>query len=81
MHTGAKQKPNFTYTLIWSEQAVTIQERGLGVMVYSSVKAYTQRTAAAKKANSITGIIRKGMENKLDSIRVSLHKSAEQNLE
>ena len=74
MHAGAK-KPNFEYNLMGSELAVTKQERDLGVVVDSSMKMSTQCAATAKKANSMLGIIRKEIENKMASIILPLYKS------
>ena len=57
MHVGAK-KPNFKYNLMGSELTVTGQERGLGIVVDSSMEMSTQCAATVKKANSMLGIIR-----------------------
>ena len=74
MHIGAKN-PNFKYRLTGSELSVTDQERDLGVLVDSSMKVSTQCAAAVKKANSMLGIIRKGIENKTANIILPLYKS------
>ena len=42
---------------------------------YDSMKMSTQCVAAVKKANSMLGIIRKGIENKTASIILPLYKS------
>lgn len=42
MHMGAKKNPDFTYTLMGFELAVTNQERDLRVTVDSSVKMSAQ---------------------------------------
>ena len=70
-----QKKPNFKYNLMGSELAVTDQERDLEVVVDSSMKMSTQCAAAVKKANSMLGIIRKGIKNKTASIILSLYKS------
>ena len=74
MHVGAK-RPNFKSKLMGSELVVTKQERDLGTVVGSSMKMSTQCVATVKKANSMLGIIRKGIENKMASIILPLYKS------
>ena len=74
MHVGAKN-PNYVYKLMGSELSATNQERDLGVLVDSSMKMSTQCAAAVKKANSMLGIIRKGIENKSASVILPLYKS------
>ena len=58
-----------------SELAVTKQEREIGIVVGSLMKMSTQCAVAVRKANSMLGIIRKGIENKTASIILPLYKS------
>ena len=51
-----------------SELSVMDQERDLGVLVDSLMKVSTQCAVAVKKANSILGLIKKGIENKTVNI-------------
>ena len=74
MHTGAK-KTNFKYNLMGSELAVTKQERDLGIVADSLMKMSTQCVATVMKANSMLGILRKGIENKTAGIMLPLYKS------
>ncbi|KAG6933171.1 hypothetical protein G0U57_019969 [Chelydra serpentina] len=55
--------------------ATTNQEKDLGVIVDSSLKTSMQCAAAVKKANRMLGIIKKGIENKMDNILLPLYKS------
>lgn len=66
--------------LMGSDLAVTKGERDLQAVVNSNMKMVTWCTAAVKKANSILGIIWKGIQNKLtpivmplDRITVQMH--------
>ena len=74
MHIGAKNQ-NFTYRLMGSELSVTAQERDLGVLVDNSMKVSTQCAAAIRKANSMLGVIKKGVENRTANIIMPLYKS------
>uniref|UniRef100_K7F105 Reverse transcriptase domain-containing protein n=1 Tax=Pelodiscus sinensis TaxID=13735 RepID=K7F105_PELSI len=74
MHIG-KNNPNYTYSMMGANLAMTNQERDLGVIVDSSLKTSTQRAAAVKKANRMLGIIRKGIENKTQKILLPLYKT------
>ena len=58
-----------------SELPVMDQERDLGVLVDSSVKVSPQCAAAVKKANSMLGMIKKGIENKTANIIMPLYKT------
>ena len=60
-HGGKKKSKLY---LSADEQSMTDQERYLGVLVDSSMKVSTQCAVAVKKANSMLGIIKKGIENK-----------------
>uniref|UniRef100_A0A8C3SII8 Activating signal cointegrator 1 complex subunit 2 n=1 Tax=Chelydra serpentina TaxID=8475 RepID=A0A8C3SII8_CHESE len=57
-----------------SKLAVTTQERDLGVIVGSSLKTSTQCAAAVKKANRILGIVKKGVDKKIENIILPLYK-------
>lgn len=46
----------------------TAQERGLGIIVHSSLKASAQWSAAGKEANMLLGIIKMGIENKVKNV-------------
>ena len=74
MHVG-KEKTYFKYNLMGSELAVTEQERDLGVVADSSMKMSIHCAATVKKANSMLGIIRKAIQNKMASIILPLYKS------
>ncbi|CAM5148917.1 unnamed protein product [Eretmochelys imbricata] len=74
MHIG-KNNPNYTYNMMGPNLATTNQEKDLGVIVDSSLKTSTQRTAAVQKANGMLGIIKKGIENKMENILLLLYKS------
>ena len=73
IHSGAKIQ-NFSYQLMGSELSMTDQERDFGVLVDSLMKVSTQCAAAVKKANSMLGIIKKGIENKIANIIMALYK-------
>ncbi|CAM4640541.1 unnamed protein product [Lepidochelys kempii] len=70
MHIG-KHNPNYTYKMIGSKLAVTLQERDLGIIVDSSLKTSTQCAAAVKKAIRILGIIKKGIDNKTEKYHIA----------
>uniref|UniRef100_K7GG65 Reverse transcriptase domain-containing protein n=1 Tax=Pelodiscus sinensis TaxID=13735 RepID=K7GG65_PELSI len=74
MHNG-KNNPNYTYSMMGANLAMTNQERDLGVIVDSSLKTSTQCAAAVKKANRMLGNIKKGIENKTQNILLSLYKT------
>ncbi|CAM4478002.1 unnamed protein product [Lepidochelys kempii] len=74
MHIG-KHNPNYTYTMMGSKLAVTTQERDLGVIVDSSLKTSTQCAAAVKRANTMLGIIKEGIDNRTENIMLPLYKS------
>ncbi|CAM5106410.1 unnamed protein product [Eretmochelys imbricata] len=74
MHTG-KNNPNDTYSTMGANLATTNQEKDLGVIVGSSLKTSTQCAAAVKKANGMLGIIKKGIESKMENILLPLYKS------
>uniref|UniRef100_A0A8C4XYG1 Reverse transcriptase domain-containing protein n=1 Tax=Gopherus evgoodei TaxID=1825980 RepID=A0A8C4XYG1_9SAUR len=74
MHIG-KNNPNYTYNMMGAHLATTSQEKDLGVIVDSSLKMSTQCAEAVKKANSMLGIIKKGIENKTENILLPLYKS------
>ncbi|CAM4547301.1 unnamed protein product [Lepidochelys olivacea] len=71
MHIG-KHDPNYTYKMMESKLVVTTQEKDLGVIVDSSLKISTQCAVAAKKANKMLGIIKKGIDNKTENITLPL---------
>ncbi|CAM4653692.1 unnamed protein product [Lepidochelys kempii] len=73
MHIG-KNNPNQTYNTMGSNLATTNQERDLGVIVDSSLNTSMQ-CAVVKKANRMLGIIKKGIENKMENILLPLYKS------
>ena len=54
--------------------SVMDRERYLGVLVDSLMKVSAQCAAAVKKANSMLGIIKRGMENKTANIIMPLYK-------
>lgn len=64
IHIGTKC-PIFTYIWMVSELLMTNQERDLGIMVDSSFEMSAHHAAAVKKTDSMLGIVRKGIENKL----------------
>ncbi|CAM4509126.1 unnamed protein product [Lepidochelys olivacea] len=74
MHIG-KNNPNYTYNMMRANLATTNQEKDLGVIVHSSLKTSTQCAAAVKKANGILGIMKKGIQNKMENISLPLYKS------
>uniref|UniRef100_A0A8C3I5X8 Reverse transcriptase domain-containing protein n=1 Tax=Chrysemys picta bellii TaxID=8478 RepID=A0A8C3I5X8_CHRPI len=72
MHIG-RNNPNYTYNMMGANLATTNQEKDLGVIVDSSLKTSTQCAAVVKKANKMLGIIKKGIENKTESILLPLY--------
>ncbi|CAM4645910.1 unnamed protein product [Lepidochelys kempii] len=74
MHIG-KNNPSYAYNMMGANLATTNQEKDLGVIVDSSLKTSTQCAVAVKKANRMLGIIKKGIENKLENILLPLYKS------
>ncbi|CAM5122732.1 unnamed protein product [Eretmochelys imbricata] len=74
MHIG-KNNANYTYNMMGTNLATTNQERDLGVIMDSSLKMSMQGAAAVKKANGMLGIIKKGIENKMENILLPLYKS------
>lgn len=72
IHTGIKN-PNFKYRLMKSELAETKTEIDFEVVEESSVKISKQCRAPAEKANTMLGMIRKGIENKTASIVMPLY--------
>ena len=74
MHLG-KNNPNYGYTMQGSTLGTTTQEKDLGVIVDNMLKPSAQCAAAAKRANRMLGMIRKGMENKTKDIIMPLYRS------
>lgn len=65
--------PSFKDRLMRPEFAETERRKDLGVIDDTSVKVSTQRAAVVKKkANSVLGIIQKGMENETANIVMPL---------
>ncbi|XP_030051022.1 uncharacterized protein LOC115464802, partial [Microcaecilia unicolor] len=76
MHVG-KRNPNYSYVLQGSTLGVTDQERDLGVVVDDTLKPSAQCAAAARKANRMLGVIRKGMESRCADVIMPLYRSME----
>ncbi|CAM5108054.1 unnamed protein product, partial [Natator depressus] len=74
MHIG-KNNPNYTYNMMGANLATTNQEKDLGVIVDSSLKMSMHCAAAVKKAIRMLGIIKKGIENKTETILLPLYRS------
>lgn len=60
--------------MIGYELSVTDQERNLGVLVDNSIKVSTEYVVEVKKENSMLGIIRNVIENKIVTIIMPLYK-------
>lgn len=56
------------------ERSVTEQERDAGELVERSRKVLPPCVVAAKKANAILGVIRKGIVNKMAKMMMPLYK-------